>query len=96
MFVMEQFWNGSHPETHWKHETPLPGCDCIMWVTHKLLIVVVLVTDWDIFMTWSNTLKPPFGGGVWGKPPFLRSASLMTERMLPIVHIWYIAMKFRK
>ena len=34
MFVMEQSCNGSHPETHWKHETPLPGCDC------KLLTVV--------------------------------------------------------
>ena len=29
MFVMEQSLNDSHPETHWKHETPLPGCDCI-------------------------------------------------------------------
>ena len=40
MFVMERFSDGSHPETHWKHETPLPGCDCIMWVTHKLLTIV--------------------------------------------------------
>ena len=40
MFVMEQSRDGSHPETHWKHETPLPGCDCIKWVTHKLLTVV--------------------------------------------------------
>ena len=30
-----------HPETHWKHETPLPGYDCITWVTHKLMTVVV-------------------------------------------------------
>ena len=47
-------------------------------------------------MTWNNIMKPPLWG-VWGKPQFLGSASLMTERMLPIVHIWYIiAMKFRK
>ena len=32
--------DGSHPETHWKHDTLLPDCDCIMWVTHKLLPVV--------------------------------------------------------
>ena len=40
VFVMEQSLDGSHPETHWKLETPLPGCDWIMWVTHKLLTVV--------------------------------------------------------
>ena len=40
MFVMDFFVNGSHPEIHWKYETPLPSCDCITWVTHKLLIVV--------------------------------------------------------
>ena len=43
-------------------------------------------------MTWSNILEPPF----WGsgkKLNFWGSASLMTQRMLPIVHIWYIAMK---
>ena len=70
-FVMEQSWDGSHPETHWKHEMPLPGCDCITWVTHKLLTVVAAGnwTDCDIFMTWSNILKPPFWG-IWGKPPF--------------------------
>ena len=39
-------------------------------------------------MTWSYILKPPLWG-FWGKPPFWGSASLMTERMLPIVHIWY-------
>ena len=27
-------------ETHWKHETPLPVCDRITLVTHKLLTVV--------------------------------------------------------
>ena len=37
-------------------------------------------------MTWSNILKPPFWGSgenlhFWG------SASLVTDRMLPIVHI---------
>ena len=65
MFVMEQSWNGSHPETHWKHETPLPGWDCIMWVTHKLLTIVAgNWTVWDIFMTWSNILKPPLFGGL--------------------------------
>ena len=39
--------------------------------THKLLTVVAAgnLTDWEIFMTWSNILKPPFWG-VWGKPPF--------------------------
>ena len=57
---MEQSCNDSHPETHWKHETPLPDCDCIMWVTHKLLAVVAA----------ANILKPQFWG-VWGKPPFL-------------------------
>ena len=72
MFVMEQSWNGSHPETHWKHETPLPGCDCITWVTHKLLTVVAAGNwiDWEMFMTWKNILKPPFWE-VWGKPQFL-------------------------
>ena len=47
MFVMEQ-----------------SGCDCITWVTHKLLTVVAAgnLTNWDIFMTWSNILKPPFWG----------------------------------
>ena len=29
------------PETHWKHETPLSGCDYITWVTHELLPFVV-------------------------------------------------------
>ena len=88
MFVTEQSSYGSHPETHWKHETPLPGCDCITWVTHKLLTVVAAgnLTVWDIFMTCSNILKPPFLG----------SASLTTECVLPIVHIWYTAMKFSK
>ena len=64
MFIMEQSWDGSRPETHWKHETPLPGCDCITCVTHKLLTVVAAGnwTVWDIFMTWSNVLKPPFLG----------------------------------
>ena len=48
-------------------------------------------------------MKPSFWG-VWGKPPFLlfaflhlgSASTLMIERMLPIVHIWYIAMQFRK
>ena len=40
MFIMEESLDGSHPETHWKHETPLHGCDCITWVTHNLLTVV--------------------------------------------------------
>ena len=95
MFVMEQSWNGSHPETHWMHETPLPGCDCITWVTYKLLTVVAAGnwTDWEICMTWSNIMKPPFWG--YGENLyFWGSASLMTEHMLPIVHIWYIVMKF--
>ena len=30
----------SHTGTHWKHETPLPDCDCITRVTHELLAVV--------------------------------------------------------
>ena len=64
MFVMEQSLDGSHPETHWKHETPLPGCDCVTWVSHKLLTVVAAgnCTVWDIFMTWRNILEPPLLG----------------------------------
>ena len=69
LFVMEQSWNDSHPETHWKHETPLPGCDCITCV--KLLTVVAAGnwTVWDISMTWSYILKPQFWG-FGGRPPF--------------------------
>ena len=37
-------------------------------------------------MTWSNILKAPFLG----------SAAFMTERVLPIVQIWFTAMEFRK
>ena len=38
--------------------------DSITWVTHKLLTVVAAgnLTVWDIFMTWSKILKPPFLG----------------------------------
>ena len=58
----------------------------------QLLLLVI-----ELFGTffWSNILKPQFWG-VWGKPQFLGSASLTTERMLPIVHIWYITMKLMK
>ena len=38
--TVERNNNGSDPEIHWKHETPLPGCAYITWVTHKLLTVV--------------------------------------------------------
>ena len=63
-WTVEQSWDGSHPETDWKHETPLPGCDCITWVTHKLMKVVAsgILTVLDIFMTWSNIVKPPLWG----------------------------------
>ena len=37
---LEMAADGRHPETHWKHEKPLPGCDCITRVTHELLTVV--------------------------------------------------------
>ena len=59
---VEQSWNDIHPET--KHETALPGCDCLMWVTHKLLTVVVsgIWTVLEIFITWSNIVKPLFWG----------------------------------
>ena len=76
MFVMDQSWNGSHPETHWKLETQLSGCDCITWVTHKLLTVVAAGnwTDWDIFVTLTfrdlTFWNLHFGG--LGKPPCLR------------------------
>ena len=45
---------------------------------------------------WKHeTPKPPLLG-VWGKPQFWGSTSLTTEQVLPIVHIWYRAMKFKK
>ena len=59
--------NGRHQETIWMYETPLPGGECITWVTQKLLKVVASgnLTVWDIFMTLTNILKPPF---FWGMP----------------------------
>ena len=64
------------PSTHWKHETPLPGRDCIMWVTHNWQLLLLVIELFGTF-SWleSNILKPPF----WGKNlHFLGSASLMT------------------
>ena len=61
---VEQSWDGSRPETHWKHDTPLPDCDCTTRVTHDLLPVVDS-SIWrvlDMFMTWSNIVKLQFMG----------------------------------
>ena len=76
--ALTEEWNNL--ETRWKHGTPLPGCDCTMWVTHKLLTVAAGNWNvWDNFVTWNNIMKSPFFG----------SASLTTECVLPIVHFWH-------
>ena len=65
MFVMEQSWDGSHTEIHWKHETLLPGCDCISWVTHKLLTeLLLLVIELFGILSWFgvNYETSIFGG----------------------------------
>ena len=97
MFVMEQSRYGSHPETHWKHETPLPGCDCITWVTHKQLTVVAAGnwTFWDIIMIWSQFWNLHFWGS-GGNLNFWGSTSLTTEQVLPIIHIWYSVPQLRE
>ena len=57
-----------HPETHWKHETPLSDCDCITRVTHDVLTVVA-----SGILSVSNIVK--LGN-------FLGYNSLTTERLL--------------
>ena len=77
--------------------TPLLCCDCITWVTHKLLRVVVASnwTVWDIIMIWSKFWNLNFWGS--GGTSILGVYFFdTTERVLPIVHIWYRAMKFKK
>ena len=91
MFVMEQSWNGSHPETHWKHETPLPGCDCITWVTHTsywqlLLLVIELI---GIFSWLGVTFWNFHFGGSGENLNFGGSAFLMTEHVTYCSHLVY-------
>ena len=63
-WTVEQSWDGSHPETDWKHETPLPGCDWITWVTHKLLKVVAsgIWTVWTCSWHGVTLWNLHFGG----------------------------------
>ena len=57
-----------------------------------LLLVIELI---GTFAWLGVTFWNPHFGRSGGNLHFGGSASLMTERMLPIVHIWYMAMKFR-
>ena len=61
---------------------PSRGSHTSYWQLSLLVFGLFL----DIFMTWSNIVKPPF----WGYD------SLMTECVLSIVQIWYATLKFMK
>ena len=84
-----QCWDDSNPETHWKLETALPGCDCISWVTH-LSYWQSLILVFELFLTFSWP-----GVTLWNLH-FGVSVTLMTECVLSIVQIWYTTMKFMK
>ena len=58
---VEQAWDGSHPVIHWKHETPLPGCDCGSHTSYwQLLLLVIGTFSWHfwegLLLWWHNVL----------------------------------------
>ena len=65
------------------------GSHTSYWQLLLLVIELFGTLSWFGVIFWNLHF-----GGSGENLHFWGSASLMTERMLPIVHIWYIAMKF--